>query len=1478
MGSRRVTIGQAAAFFALLVCPAFPGRGAAATLPPGVTLVEETTGSVLLDVKVPEPRLRRDLPGGVRLELPGYGVLWETGRPALPQARVRLAVADGQPARIEIRVLDQRRLVVGSLASPPSVLPVADPEDPAGPGTMTFRRGRLARGIRLPYPGAVAIQASRGRLRELPVLTLRLTPVRLLALPGTLDVARHFQVRVTWGPGAGAALTAPGGQEGGDDASRFSRIYAGAVANGRATLSLRRPVGGRPPGPAAAGSTAGSGTASAELSPATSGSGAQTAASMHPALPVTPVAGSAVYRLEISEDGLYGLDGAWLAANAPDLVGRPVGQLFMAANGTEIPIRVLDDDGDSLVSPGDRIEFFGEEVDEDPLDPDAWQQGDFTDTRPYLLGAALGTRLRTSTAVSGAPASGFPAVSSFTETVRLETDNIFLTQVPDDLAERWYDEPFLKVDPDNANKSVLSRTLGPVPTPGLDSAGTASLTVRMLGFISSGNLNGYHRTRLLVNGTQVDQADWDGFQLFTQGVDSPSILFSAGLLSATSSVTVEMPLDRVVNGTPVTRDLIVPDRADLTYPRLLAAAGDRLLLTVPNAQSTLTVTGFTSSDVAAFDVTPAAAGVASPLHLAGAQVSGAGPFSVTFEIDPADVTGPQRRIAVSSGPGLQVQPQQVSLFAPADDLAGGGADWLVVGPRFLLDRSPGSALSDLVALRQSQGLLTRVVDLEDVYDAFSYGLEDPQAIRDLVRWALTAWSPAPTHLLLVGDASLDYKNAFGYPNRHNLLPTFMGSVVNSPVLSYFSEDNRFAAVLGADDLPDLFLGRLPVHDAAEAGSTFAKIVAYAGLSSGPAWTRRGLFLSDADDSGFELSQRQAINRYIDGPQNPGLFGDPNGPCFSSGTCHNDPLGPGPLFQTASMQALLDRNPGTLAADLAPQMNQWIRDGIDSGDAVTFYLGHGGFQVWGRDATIFRNRSVDPDDVDLLTNGASPTFMVNINCITGGFHADDRQTQPDLTYSLAEDLLVTSGRGVIGALAPSHLTFVSILGFGTDALWDRLLGEERDRLLGALNVALRLKLDTVGAQLDLRTFAFLGDPATRLILPDPEPPGSVTATAGNGMVSLAWTAGPDAVTFRVERSQVGPTGPFTTISAPGWTATTLLDTGVVNATTYYYRVFGQDGNGMESVPSNRNLDCPAGPDCVTATPLNPDPPGMPSGFTAVDARVGGRLNLGWLPNPEGDLALYRVRYGTVSGSYPLQATFPAAATGGALIGLANDQPVFLILEAENTSGLSSASTAEVQAVPRLVLGIAPPRSILDLMVIRDGNDALLQWSPIQEDIYTDPTTVQDYPVYASTASPLFPVDSAHQIGITPAGSAPSFRHVGGAAGPELRFYLVQSRDSNGFASAAGLALPAAIADLRLERLAPASLRLSWSPVTTDFDGAPLVVDHYDVYGSGAPFSRADLSLMTPLRSGVTATTVDLLESEGAFFTVVAVDGRGQLSPY
>jgi len=75
---------------------------------------------------------------------------------------------------------------------------------------------------------------------------------------------------------------------------------------------------------------------------------------------------------------------------------------------------------------------------------------------------------------------------------------------------------------------------------------------------------------------------------------------------------------------------------------------------------------------------------------------------------------------------------------------------------------------------------------------------------------------------------------------------------------------------------------------------------------------------------------------------------------------------------------------------------------------------------------------------------------------------------------------------------------------------------------------------------------------------PATPGGVAAIAGNAKATLGWNAAAGAASYNVKRSTASG-GPYATI-ATGVTATSYVDTGLANGTTYYYVISAVNAGG------------------------------------------------------------------------------------------------------------------------------------------------------------------------------------------------------------------------------------------------------------------------------------------------------------------------------
>ena len=87
-------------------------------------------------------------------------------------------------------------------------------------------------------------------------------------------------------------------------------------------------------------------------------------------------------------------------------------------------------------------------------------------------------------------------------------------------------------------------------------------------------------------------------------------------------------------------------------------------------------------------------------------------------------------------------------------------------------------------------------------------------------------------------------------------------------------------------------------------------------------------------------------------------------------------------------------------------------------------------------------------------------------------------------------------------------------------------------------------------------------ATLTVILPPNPPATVSATAGNAQVTLSWSSSPGATSYNVARGTVS--GSYSSVFS-GIASTGYLDTNVSNETTYYYVVAasGTAGTGAAS---------------------------------------------------------------------------------------------------------------------------------------------------------------------------------------------------------------------------------------------------------------------------------------------------------------------------
>lgn len=142
------------------------------------------------------------------------------------------------------------------------------------------------------------------------------------------------------------------------------------------------------------------------------------------------------------------------------------------------------------------------------------------------------------------------------------------------------------------------------------------------------------------------------------------------------------------------------------------------------------------------------------------------------------------------------------------------ADYVIITPRALVP-----AVRELAEFRRHQGRQVKIVAVEDIYALFPK-FSGEKAIRQFLMFAYNHWAPPKLrYVLLVGDAVMtsDYNQTI----YRGLLPTFIRKM---PGVGFIPTDYPYACLTGADHVPELVVGRLPVRSPAELKSMVKKII------------------------------------------------------------------------------------------------------------------------------------------------------------------------------------------------------------------------------------------------------------------------------------------------------------------------------------------------------------------------------------------------------------------------------------------------------------------------------------------------------------------------------------------------------------------------------------------------------------------------------------------------------------------------------
>jgi fibronectin type 3 domain-containing protein len=215
---------------------------------------------------------------------------------------------------------------------------------------------------------------------------------------------------------------------------------------------------------------------------------------------------------------------------------------------------------------------------------------------------------------------------------------------------------------------------------------------------------------------------------------------------------------------------------------------------------------------------------------------------------------------------------------------------------------------------------------------------------------------------------------------------------------------------------------------------------------------------------------------------------------------------------------------------------------------------------------------------------------------------------------------------------------------------------------------------------------------------PGPPNGLTASPGNGQVTLSWAApgsnGGAAISgYEIYRgtSPGGESG--TPVNASLVAGTSYTVTGLANGTTYYFTVAAVSKAKLQGAKSGEASATPtaasasASASATGSASGSPSAgtsatgaPGAPTGLTATPGNA--EVGLSWTApaSASGPPASYHVYEGTSPGFTLGTPVTSTTGTNATVTGLANGTTYYFVVTAVDASGTVSAASAEASAEP------------------------------------------------------------------------------------------------------------------------------------------------------------------------------------------------------
>ena len=759
------------------------------------------------------------------------------------------------------------------------------------------------------------------------------------------------------------------------------------------------------------------------------------------------------FKLEVKADGMYKIDASYLKTLGVDIStigsirnirvfgydGKKISEDPTTSRPADLPelaVYAYDQNGDGQFEDGDYVLFFGQGVtgwDYNGRSDFSHYSNPYTASNYYFLQIASGG--------SGRPMANVNVSGSSSVLISQTIGKVFFEEDkvnPLESGQQWLSAPLNSGD----SRVIVNKLNGyATPTPVTykyslysRSLGTAAFTIEESGTpVANVNLG-------LIPSDEFDDNQSPFATGAVQRIVVPSYFSSDGQSNVKISYSAN-----------ASSGIGWIDYLEILYQQKLSAVNNIIEFTSPDTSGAVeySLSGFTTNDESIFDISDienVAKLQVIPVDLAGNCL-----FRDTLS------RGRVKKYWAGT-PATYLYPSSFKRM-PNSNLHGmDGAEFIIITYHDFVPDAKRLAL-----YRENQNLKTIVVDVDTVYDEFGFGMPDPVALRDFLKYAYNNWAIKPGYVLLFGDASYDYRGILG--NDNSWVPTFEVNRIlsDSQIENYNSDD--FFGLFGNDQTVSLAIGRIAVRNEANAKFIVDRIIQYETNSSTDTW--KNLITIVSDDNNVEGQ--------VDGATN-----EP----FAESLAVNDVP---PSFEIRKIYT--GDYPTTISASgrLHPEARQDIINQVNNGTLMLNYTGHGNPTVWAHES-ILTQQDVNTQ----FFNADKLTCVVAATCDWERFDAAGEQ-------SSAEDMMMNPEGGAIAVFGSTRPVYDFSNSQTNETLYDYLLPQTiyaSVMRLGDATMLTKNALET-GDLTNLRKYHLLGDPTMRLVAPK----GAMTIDSING-VSLA----------------------------------------------------------------------------------------------------------------------------------------------------------------------------------------------------------------------------------------------------------------------------------------------------------------------------------------------------------------------------------------